>query len=112
MVKISTDIADSPRDVALLLAGRLRARRVGSGLTRDALGARAAVSADTIKRFEQTGRATLETVLRICLVLDVLGEFRGLFETRGPRTLAELEAGRAQPRRVRGRRSDAGRPRE
>ncbi|MEO7084389.1 MAG: helix-turn-helix transcriptional regulator [Gemmatimonadaceae bacterium] len=95
----------------MLLGARLRAIRLEQGLTREVLGERSRVSADTIKRFEHTGRATLDTLVRICLVLGVLGEVSGLFQTRGPRTLAELEVRHTRPARVRGQRSDAGRSR-
>ena len=107
-VKIST-VIQTPATVASLLARRARKRRIAAGLSREALAAKAGVSRDTVKRFEQTGQGTLESLLRIALALGTLGEWESLFaepET-GTLTLDALEKARALEVRARAPRQRA-----
>lgn len=110
-MKITSIIEELPSDVATLIAQRAKSRRLQFGLTREVLAERAAVSAETIKRFESTGRITLETLLRLCFALEALRDFDGVLRSGSPRTLSELEARVATRGRMRGRRKDAGLPR-
>jgi transcriptional regulator with XRE-family HTH domain len=43
------------------------------------LAKRAGVSYGTLKKFERTGRISLESLLKIALVLDALDDFKALF---------------------------------
>src|SRR5437763_10494756 len=64
-----------PQDVQHELASRFKARRLAANLTQEGLARRSGVSWSSLKRFESTGRIALESLLKIALVLDCLGDF-------------------------------------
>ena len=70
------------------------------------LAARAGLAAGTVVRFERTGRASIENVLRIATVLGAEDAFERLFEPPRYRTLDEALArpAAAARQRVRKRR--------
>jgi transcriptional regulator with XRE-family HTH domain len=55
-----------------MLAENTRARRLETGLTQKGLASRAGVSLPTLRKFEQKGLISLESFLKIMLVLDGL----------------------------------------
>jgi transcriptional regulator with XRE-family HTH domain len=85
------------------MAERARAMRLSKGWTRETLAKRAGVSAASLKRFENTGKASLDLVLKAAHALARLDEFDKLFQAPGPRSLAELERRADAPPRRRGR---------
>ena len=93
-----------PAEVAKALGERLRALRLLKGWTRQALADRAGVSAASLKRFEVTGRISLESLLKLALALDRLEEFGKLLQPPPAQSLAELEGRTNQFTRKRGRR--------
>lgn len=107
MVLKAPSISLTPSAVALELARRFRARRLGRGLTQLAVAQAAGMSRDTVKSFESTGRITLHHLLRLAGALGALPEFAALLPAEQPQTLADLEARAAGRGRVRGRRRDA-----
>ncbi|MBI4676786.1 MAG: XRE family transcriptional regulator [Elusimicrobia bacterium] len=92
-----------PAETGRALAERLRLLRLLKGWTRETMAKRSAVSAASLKRFENTGMASLELVLKTAYALARLDEFSGLFQPPTARTLAELEQCAALPVRKRGR---------
>ncbi len=54
------------------LAKNVRARRLGMGLTQEGLGKRSGVSLPTLRKFEQKGLISLESFLKLMMVLDGL----------------------------------------
>jgi transcriptional regulator with XRE-family HTH domain len=94
----------TPAEVSRLLAGRVRALRLQREWTQQELAERAGLTLATYRRFEHSGRISLERLLRIAVVLDACGGFDQLFAVPPARSLAEL-AERAQPARKRGRRT-------
>ena len=55
-----------------ILAENTRARRLGMGLTQQGLAIRAGVSLPTLRKFEQKHIISLESFLKLLLVLDSL----------------------------------------
>ena len=55
-----------------ILAEHTRARRLGMGLTQQGLAIRAGVSLATLRKFEQKHTISLESFLKLLLVLDSL----------------------------------------
>ncbi|MBM4394520.1 MAG: XRE family transcriptional regulator [Deltaproteobacteria bacterium] len=94
----------TPTEIAALLARRVRALRLRENWTRATLAARAAISAASAKRFENTGAASLDLVLRVASALGRLDEFASLLAPPPARSLAEIERRSAGPDRKRGRR--------
>lgn len=96
----------TPAEISRLLAGRVRALRLTRGWTQQAMAERTGLTLATYRRFEHTGRISLERLLRIAVVLDALAGFDRLFPPPLPQSLAEL-ATHTQPTRKRGRRTRA-----
>jgi len=57
------------------IAGRFKERRLALNLTQEGVAARSGVSWSSLKRFERTGLIALDSLLRVALVLDCLGDF-------------------------------------
>lgn len=55
-----------------LLAEHVRRRRIDSGLTQQGLAARAGVPLPTLRKFEQKGLISLESFLKLAMVLGLL----------------------------------------
>ncbi len=94
----------TPEDIERLLAERLRRLRLLLGWKQDTLAERSGVSVATIRRFEHTGRTSLENLLRLCHALGRLDEFERLLSPPAAQSLDELEARTAQVTRRRGNR--------
>lgn len=80
----------SPAEVMADLAERAKRRRIESSLTQRELAARAGVSYSSLRIFEDTGKASLETVVKIAFVLGAEAEFAHLFPSRAPRTIEDV----------------------
>ncbi len=95
---------ESYEEALLTLGARVRALRIARELQQRDVAARAGVSPGTVIRFEQTGRASLDSALRIAYVLGAEAGFERLFEAPTYRTLDEALARPVQRQRVRRRR--------
>jgi len=85
------------------LAERAKALRLLKGWTRDTLAMRAGVTSASLKRFETTGKASLELVLKVSHALARLEEFGKLLQPPAARSIDELERRAAVPVAKRGR---------
>lgn len=92
-----------PAEMGKTLAERAKALRLLKGWTRSTLALRAGVTAASFKRFETTGRGSLELVLKIAHALSRLEEFDRLFQPTSAQSIAELEQRAARPLPKRGR---------
>lgn len=95
-----------PREIADLLAGRVKALRLERGWTQQELADRSGIALATYRRFERTGRISLERLLKLAVILDAQGGFENLFTLPPARSLSDLEE-EDRPTRKRGKRSDA-----
>lgn len=80
----------SPASVALDMARREKDRRRRLGITQEQMAVRAGVSLGSLRRFEQTGRASLDVVVRIARVLDCEPEVDRLFSKPAYRSIEEV----------------------
>ena len=71
----------SPHELSHLIAHRLQSRRLAFNLSQKSLAERAGVSYGVLKKFEQTGKISLESLLKLALVLNSLEEFELLFRS-------------------------------
>lgn len=92
-----------PAETALALAERLRALRLLKSWTRETLATRSGVSTASLKRFENTGKASLALLLKTTHALARLDEFQNLLKPPAARSMAELEERASRPARRRGR---------
>jgi len=94
----------SPHDVAEQIAKLAQAKRLSFNLSQRSLSERSGVSFGVIKKFERTGKISLESLLKIALVLDCLKEFAVLFKPIPPQQVATLDELINEKKRKRGRR--------
>lgn len=80
----------TPKDVALQIAARIKARRLELDLTQEGLAARAGIKFATYRRFEQTGEISFKGLLQIGFALNALAEFDALFAQKQFQTLDDL----------------------
>jgi len=93
----------TPKQIMQSLSQRARERRLKLNLTQAGLASRAAISLGSLKRFEQSGQISLESLTKIALVLGEANSFDKLLNTTLalPFSLDELIAEPAA--RLRGR---------
>lgn len=68
----------NPQDLMQLLRQRFKARRVALKYTQKELSTHAGVSLGSLKRFESSGQISLESLLKLALVLECLEDFEGV----------------------------------
>lgn len=93
----------TPEDVSRILAVRLKELRLARGWKQATLAQRSGVSLASLRRFEESGRVSLESLLALAFALNRLDDFEALFQAPRASSLAELEAGEKRPARKRGR---------
>jgi len=92
-----------PSEMAEVLAGRARGLRLLKGWRQRTLAERAGVSTASLRRFETTGKASLELLLKVAYALARLDEFDQLLQPPPARSIEELEERGNAPERKRGR---------
>lgn len=102
----NTLIHTSPGALLARTVERARARRVALGMTRAVAAERAGLSVDTLRRFETTGKIAFDRLVRLAVALNAEEGVDALFPAVVVETLEDPD--RAQQRRVRGLRRDAG----
>jgi transcriptional regulator with XRE-family HTH domain len=65
----------SPGDVLLSVRDRVRGRRLAMNLSQEGLAKRSGVSLGSLKRFERTGLIAFDSLLKLAMVLNCLGDF-------------------------------------
>lgn len=81
-----------PHEISEDLSRKVRQLRKDKGLSQQQLARKSGVSLGSLKRFESTGQVSLESLLKVALVLGHLNDFESLFETQGqlPSTLDQI----------------------
>lgn len=97
----------SSNEIARTLASRVKALRLERGWTQREIAERAGLTLATYRRFERSGRVSLDRLLKLAVVLDARDGFERLFVRPPARSLAELEDRQERQRRRRGRRRSA-----
>lgn len=103
MGAIMTFSIRSPCEVAKLLAHQLQEKRLSFNYSQKTLSARSGVSFGVLKKFERTGKISLEALLKLALVLDSLEEFENLFKLRSVDSFVSLDELMKDTTRKRGR---------
>ena len=81
----------TPQEMSLKLAQKARDKRLALNLSQKTLSERSAVSYGVLKKFEQTGQISLESLLKLALVLESLGEFDMLFRPKNPEEVLSID---------------------
>ncbi len=93
----------TPEQISTDLAGRLRRLRLARGWRQATLAERSGVSLGSLRRFETSGRVSLQNLLKLAFALGRLDDFEALFKAPAAASIAELEAAESRPTRKRGR---------
>ncbi len=93
----------TPEQVSRELAGRLRELRLSRGWRQTTLAERSGVSLGSLRRFEASGRVSLQNLLKLVFALGRLDDFDVLLKAPPASSMAELEAAESRPARRRGR---------
>jgi transcriptional regulator with XRE-family HTH domain len=93
----------SPQEMAKSIAERSQAKRLSLNLTQKSLSERSGVSLGVLKKFERTGKISLESLLKIALALGAFEEFKLLFSPTSRENLASLDDLFKDNKRQRGR---------
>jgi transcriptional regulator with XRE-family HTH domain len=91
----------SPLDLAAAVGRRAKERRLALGLRQVDLAAQAGLSLATLKRFENHGEGSFESVVRLAFALHAEREFGALFPPHDPRSLDEILAANRSRKRAR-----------
>jgi transcriptional regulator with XRE-family HTH domain len=94
---------ETPEQARTKLAMRARELRLSKGLKQVTLAERSGVSLASLRRFESTGKVSLDNLLKIAFTLHRLDDFNAIFQKPRANSLAELEAMEERPKRKRGR---------
>jgi len=93
----------SPHEMQKKIAEQLRAKRLEQNLSQKTLAERSGVSYGTLKLFELSGKISLESLLKLALVLGCLDDFMALFAPKGFEEAVTLDELMHEVRRKRGR---------
>ncbi len=93
----------TPERVGATLASRLKELRLAKGWRQVTLAERSGVSLGSLRRFEESGRVSLQNLLKLAFALNRLDDFMALLERPLAKSMAELEAREQEPARRRGR---------
>lgn len=99
-----TQFIVTPHDMADHIAKQAQAKRLSLNLSQRSLSDRSGVSFGVIKKFERTGLISLQSLLKISLVLNSLDSFKDLFKPTPPEKFESLDALLNDKIRKRGRR--------
>lgn len=94
---------ETPERVSQTLAARVKALRLARGWKQATLAQRSGVSLASLRRFEESGRVSLQSLLDLAFALNRLDDFDALLQAPPASSIAELEAREKQPTRRRGR---------
>lgn len=93
----------TPEQVSKTLADRVRVLRLARGWKQITLAKRSGVSLASLRRFEESDRVSLQSLLKLAFALNRLDDFDDLLQPPPASSLAELEAAEKRPPRKRGR---------
>jgi transcriptional regulator with XRE-family HTH domain len=93
----------SPSEVSLKIASSAREKRLSLNLSQQSLSKSSGVSHAVIKKFESTGKISLESLLKIAMALGCLNEFTDLFKSNSSETFISLDELINKKTRKRGR---------
>lgn len=93
----------TPESVSETLASRLKALRLARGWKQVTLAERSGVTLASLRRFEETGKVSLQNLLDLAFALNRLDDFEALLKAPPATSIAELEAAEKRVPRKRGR---------
>ncbi len=94
----------TPKEMLRRIAHHAQSKRLSLNLSQQTLAERSGVSYGSLKKFEITGKISLESLVKIALTLGSLDEFDDLFKPKAPENFISLDELLKDTKRKRGRR--------
>jgi transcriptional regulator with XRE-family HTH domain len=69
----------TPQEMQKVLASKARTLRLELNLSQQTLSKKSGVSYGSLKKFEQTGQISLESLLKLAVILERMDDFKSLF---------------------------------
>ena len=89
----------TPEEVAEQLAEKVHTLRLSRNWKQATLAERSGVTLASLRRFERTGQASLQNLLKLAFALGRLSDFESLLQPLPARSIAELETRSRKPKR-------------
>ena len=83
-------IWETPQEVTIKLARKIKAIRKRKGYTQKKLAERSNVRYASLRKFEEKGEISLISLVKILMELDLIQEFNSLFDTPVYRSIDEV----------------------
>lgn len=93
----------TPWEVQIYIAKQAKEKRLSLNFSQQTLSNRSGVSFGALKKFEQTGKISLESLLKIAFALGSLEEFKDLFKPTKLEHLLSIDKLLKSKKRKRGR---------
>lgn len=93
----------TPREVQKRVASRVRDLRLELNLSQHTLSERSGVSYGSLKKFEQTGQISFESLLKLAVILECMDDFNALFVSKSAEKALSLDELLKNEKRKRGR---------
>jgi transcriptional regulator with XRE-family HTH domain len=87
---ILTFIESSVNEIQLVLACRIKQRRLEKNLSQSELSTRSAVSLASYRRFEKTGEISLKSLILVAKALNISDDFMNLFNQVSYRSIDDV----------------------
>lgn len=81
----------TPQRMAEHIAKQMRAKRLALNFSQKSLAERSGVSFGVLKKFERTGKISLESLLKLAVILDAFEEFKELFKKADPESFVSID---------------------
>jgi transcriptional regulator with XRE-family HTH domain len=81
----------TPHDMKKEIAYRFRNRRLELNLSQQTLSKKSGISYSSLKKFEQTGQISLESLLKLAIILSFIDDFMELFAPKSTNTILSLD---------------------
>jgi transcriptional regulator with XRE-family HTH domain len=101
-IMISVNMA-TPQEMQKVIAQQARILRLELNLSQQTLSEKSGVSYGSLKKFEQTGQISLESLLKLALVLGRIDNFKALFAPAPVTAALSLDELMHDDKRKRGR---------
>jgi transcriptional regulator with XRE-family HTH domain len=85
------------------IARQVRAKRLEFNLSQQTLSEKSGVSYGSLKKFENTGKISLESLIKLALTLGCMEDFKSLFASKEPEKVLSLDEMIKNEPRKRGR---------
>lgn len=94
----------TPHEMGLKIAQAVKEKRLSENLSQKTLSDQSGVSIAVLKKFETTGKISLESLLKLAFALRALQDFQSLFKIDPTESYKTLDDLMKQTTRKRGRR--------